>query len=228
MPSPIVYLVKNILELGVLGRCHDNAFNQSCRLQGWHNPAYRRTAYAKLPGKLFPSRPHHVRIRIHLTLEYIVNLRVEIKRHRWRSASRVDCCSMFVAHWSHEVDVILLSATLRALGVCSRIPHMRQICRYSHGQISTHVYILHIIPFLWCCWLSVVLVSIDFHPEKPCFSVRFVDTYSIHSFPPPSRRTQQIQGFQRSGVGVRLPARPSQHRFIRGLSPGVVFTPETV
>ena len=61
---------------------------------------------------------------------------------------------------------------------------------------------LHIIPFLGCCWLSVVLVSIDFHPEKPCFSVRFVDTYSIHSFPPPSRRTQQIQPFSQSGAYV--------------------------
>lgn len=39
--------------------------------------------------------------------------------------------------------------------------------------------------------------TIDSHSEKPCFSVEFVDTYSIHSFPPPSRRTQQIQGFQR-------------------------------
>ena len=45
-------------------------------------------------------------------------------------------------------------------------------------------------------------MSIDLHSEKPRFSVEFVDTYSIHSFPPPSRRTQQIQGFQRSGAGV--------------------------
>ena len=47
-----------------------------------------------------------------------------------------------------------------------------------------------------------MFVSIDSHSEKPCFFVEFVDTYSIHSFPPPSRRTQQIQGFQRSGAGV--------------------------
>ncbi len=40
--------------------------------------------------------------------------------------------------------------TLRARGVCSRIPHPRQISRDSHGQLSTHVYILHIIPFLGC------------------------------------------------------------------------------
>jgi len=45
-------------------------------------------------------------------------------------------------------------------------------------------------------------VRIDLHSAKPCFSVEFVDTYSIHSFPPPSRRPQQIQGFQRSGAGV--------------------------
>lgn len=50
--------------------------------------------------------------------------------------------------------------------------------------------------------LPPMFVSIDSHSEKPCFSVEFVDTYSIHSFPPPSRRTQQIQGFQRSGAGV--------------------------
>lgn len=30
------------------------------------------------------------------------------------------------------------------------------------------------------------------------------------------------------GNSIPFPARPSQHRFIRGLSPGVVFTPETV
>ena len=49
---------------------------------------------------------------------------------------------------------------------------------------------------------SVVRLGIDFKSEKPCFSVEFVDTYSIHSFPPPSRRPQQIQGVQRSGAGV--------------------------
>ena len=53
-----------------------------------------------------------------------------------------------------------------------------------------------------CAPVSAVVVSIDLHSEKPCFSVQFVDTYSIHSFPPPSRRAQQIQGFQRSGAGV--------------------------
>ena len=45
-------------------------------------------------------------------------------------------------------------------------------------------------------------MSIDSHSSKPCFSVEFVDTYSIHSFPPPSRRTQQIQPFSQSGAGV--------------------------
>ena len=47
-----------------------------------------------------------------------------------------------------------------------------------------------------------MFVSIDLHSSKPCFSVQFVDTYSIHSFPPPSRRTQQIQPFSQSGAGV--------------------------
>ena len=42
------------------------------------------------------------------------------------------------------------------------------------------------------CKLSVVFVSIDLHSSKPYFSIEFVDTYSIHSFPPPSRYTQQI------------------------------------
>ena len=56
--------------------------------------------------------------------------------------------------------------------------------------------------FWGCLRLSVVVASIDLHSSKPCFSVEFVDTYSIHSFPPPSRRTQQTQGFQRSGAGV--------------------------
>ena len=49
-----------------------------------------------------------------------------------------------------------------------------------------------------------MVVSIDLHSSKPCFSVQFVDTYSIHSFPPPSRRTQQIQPFPQSGAGVCL------------------------
>ena len=40
--------------------------------------------------------------------------------------------------------------TLSPHGVCSRLPHPRRISRDSHGQISTHVYILHIIPFLGC------------------------------------------------------------------------------
>ena len=45
-------------------------------------------------------------------------------------------------------------------------------------------------------------MSIDLHSSKPCFSVEFVDTYSIHSFPPPSRRAQQIQPFPQSGARV--------------------------
>ena len=44
--------------------------------------------------------------------------------------------------------------------------------------------------------------DIDLHFTKPCFSVEFVDTYSTHSFPSPSRRTQQIQPFRQCGVGV--------------------------
>ena len=47
-----------------------------------------------------------------------------------------------------------------------------------------------------------MFVCIDSHSEKPCFSVEFVDTYSFHSFPPPSRRTQQIQSFPQCGAGV--------------------------
>ena len=96
--------------------------------------------------------------------------------------------------------------TLRARGVCSRIPHLRHFRRATHGQITTHVYLLHIIPFLGCLRLSVVVVSIDLHSSKPCFSVQFVDTYSIHSFPPPSRRAQQIQPFPQCGAGVSPPA----------------------
>ena len=38
--------------------------------------------------------------------------------------------------------------TLSPRGVCSRIPHSRHFFMPHHGQISTHVYILHIIPFL--------------------------------------------------------------------------------
>ena len=53
-----------------------------------------------------------------------------------------------------------------------------------------------------CASVSAVVVSIDLHSSKPCFSVEFVDTYSIHSFPPPSRRTQQIQPLPQSGAGV--------------------------
>ena len=35
--------------------------------------------------------------------------------------------------------------TLRARGVCSRIPHPRRISRDSHGLFFAHVYLLHII-----------------------------------------------------------------------------------
>ena len=56
--------------------------------------------------------------------------------------------------------------TLSPRGVCSRITHPRQICRAPHVQISTHVYLLHIIPFLGCLRLSVVVVSIDSHSEN--------------------------------------------------------------
>ena len=45
---------------------------------------------------------------------------------------------------------------------------------------------------------SVVLLAIDSPLEKSCFSVRFVQTYSLNSLPPPSLRTQQIQAFPQS------------------------------
>ena len=38
---------------------------------------------------------------------------------------------------------------------------------------------------LLCSFVVVVSVCIDSHSSKPCFSVQFVDTYSIRSFPPP-------------------------------------------
>ena len=59
-----------------------------------------------------------------------------------------------------------------------------------------------------------MFVSIDLHSEKPCFSVQFVDTYSIYSFPPPARRTQQIQPFSQSGAGVCPPVSCHQFRII--------------
>ena len=40
--------------------------------------------------------------------------------------------------------------TLTPRGVCSRIPHFGVSCSPTHGQISTHVYVPHIIPFLRC------------------------------------------------------------------------------
>ena len=38
--------------------------------------------------------------------------------------------------------------TLRARGVCSRTPHLGVSSTPTHGQISTHVYVPYIIPFL--------------------------------------------------------------------------------
>ena len=67
----------------------------------------------------------------------------------------------------------------RIRGVCSRIPHLRPFRRDSHGQLSTHVYILHIIPFMGCLRLSAVVVSIDSHSENPRFPIPFVDTHSF-------------------------------------------------
>ena len=48
----------------------------------------------------------------------------------------------------------------------------------------------------------VVLLAIDSPFQKSCFSVRFVQTYSLDSLPPPSRRTQQIQPFPQSCAAV--------------------------
>ena len=45
---------------------------------------------------------------------------------------------------------------------------------------------------------SVVLLAIDSPFQKSCFSVRFVQTYSLDSLPPPSRRTPQIQALPQS------------------------------
>jgi len=56
--------------------------------------------------------------------------------------------------------------TLRARGVCSRIPHPRHISRDSHGQLSTHVYIAHIIPFLGCPPHSTPTTAAIPHPSS--------------------------------------------------------------
>ena len=50
----------------------------------------------------------------------------------------------------------------RIRGVCSRIPHPRPFRRDSHGQISTHVYILHIIPFLETTG-SDTIATVNYH-----------------------------------------------------------------
>ena len=76
----------------------------------------------------------------------------------------------------------------------------RGICD-SHGQISTHFYILHIIPFLGCLRLSVMLASVDLHSEKPFFPLSS-SIYSIHSFPPPSHRIKETPVLPQSGAGV--------------------------
>ena len=60
----------------------------------------------------------------------------------------------------------------RIRGVCSRIPHPRQIFRDSHGQISTHVYILHIIPFLGCPPHYPPTTAAIPHPSSDRFAAR--------------------------------------------------------
>ena len=54
----------------------------------------------------------------------------------------------------------------------------------------------------------VVLLSIDSHFQKLCFSVQFVLTYSFHSRPPPSFLTQQIQACPQSCTAACLVVTP--------------------
>ena len=91
----------------------------------------------------------------------------------WKSPNRLD------PHPKTDSERNLQYDTLSPRGVCSRMPHLRRICRATHGQLSTHVFLLHIIPFMGCLRLSVVVVSIDSHSENPCFPIQLVDTHSF-------------------------------------------------
>ena len=58
--------------------------------------------------------------------------------------------------------------TLRARGVCSRIPHSRHFFMPHHGQISTHVYIPHIIPLSLLPVLHALHVLHGYHLLFSC------------------------------------------------------------
>ena len=74
----------------------------------------------------------------------------------------------------------------------------------------------------------VVLLAIDSPFQKSCFSVRFVQTYSLNSLPPTSRCTKQIQPFPQSCAAaclayISLNTLAALRSSIRGLS--VFFLP---
>ena len=102
----------------------------------------------------------------------------------------IDCASakMLISHILQPISQMFVFITI-AINPFSRFP-------ISHFQAPRGSKSRHFVSKI------VVLLAIDSPLEKSCFSVRFVQTYSLNSLPPPSRRTPQIQGFQRSGAGV--------------------------
>ena len=116
---------------------------------------------------------------------------VVLRRHMDLQERDIDCRKVVIVSLRRIRDVHLAILRVVLLNPGLERPAHKPAPDYSDFDFFTH---LNLLPPMF--------VSIDSHSEKPCFSVEFVDTYSIHSFPPPSRRTQQIQGFQRSGAGV--------------------------
>ena len=68
-----------------------------------------------------------------------------------------------------------------------------------------------------------MFVSIDLHSSKPCFSVQFVDTYSIHSFPPPSRRTSNHSHFLKVVLMCVPPSSSIADALIHEDAPLIIF-----
>lgn len=108
---------------------------------------------------------------------------VVLRRHMDLQERDIDCRKVVIVSLRRIRDVHLAILRVVLLNPGLERPAHKPAPDYSDFDFFTH---LNLLPPMF--------VSIDSHSEKPCFSVEFVDTYSIHSFPPPSRRTQEIQG----------------------------------
>ena len=126
-PLPLRYAdaIEDEFHLGTVLLWHDYALNRAARPQAGHDSADCRSADMQFTSKPLPVGPRQSCLCVNPAFKRLQDTIPYVKRQTGWPTSWIARCPVLLIHDSSILPRGSNRATLRARGVCSRIPHLR-------------------------------------------------------------------------------------------------------